>query len=260
VIGDTSTHGKGTVQATFEMKKISRELNRSPAKTGAAKITIQKFYLPDGSSTQLKGVVSDIVLPSVDEFLPIGESDLPHALVWDKIKTSSFNGSPIDQKLLARLQKDSADRQAGLEEFAFTRKYVEWFKQRQAEKLVSLNLEERRKQKAADDAFRKAIKVEREELAKADYPYKEFRLGPPLPPKVAPAKAPDATKADPSKAPSDDDTDLADADDDINGDAYAKVDVPLREALRVVDDAIELGHYHEYWASDHAPLTAVAKG
>ncbi len=260
VIGDTSTHGKGTVQATFEMKKISRELNRSPAKTGAAKITIQKFYLPDGSSTQLKGVVSDIVLPSVDEFLPIGESDLPHALVWDKIKTSSFNGSPIDQKLLARLQKDSADRQAGLEEFAFTRKYVEWFKQRQAEKLVSLNLEERRKQKAADDAFRKAIKVEREELAKADYPYKEFRLGPPLPPKVAPAKAPDATKADPSKAPSDDDTDLADADDDINGDAYAKVDVPLREALRVVDDAIELGHDHEYWASDHAPLTAVAKG
>lgn len=256
VIGDTSTHGKGTVQATFEMKRISRELARSPAKTGAAKITIQKFYLPDGSSTQLKGVVSDIVLPSIDEFLPIGESDLPHALVWDKIKTSAFDGKPIDSKLLAKLQADSAARQASLEEFAFVRKYVDWFKQRQAEKLVSLNLEERRKQKAADDAFRKELKGEREKLAKGDFPYKEFRLGPPLPPKIA---APKAAKADGSKDAEDED-ELADAEDDANADSYGKVDVSLREALRVVDDAIELARNREYWASDHAPLTVASKG
>ena len=118
----------------------------------------------------------------MDEFLPIGESDLPHALVWDKINDQRFDGSPIDPKLLARLQQDSTARQASLQEFAFVRKYVDWFKQRQAEKLVSLNLEERRKQKAADDSFRKAIKAEREQLAKADYPYKEFRLGPPASP------------------------------------------------------------------------------
>jgi carboxyl-terminal processing protease len=272
VIGDTSTHGKGTVQATFEMKRISHELERSPAKTGAAKITIQKFYLPDGSSTQLKGVVSDIVLPSVDEFLPIGESDLPHALVWDKIKTSTFDGGPIDAKVLARLQAESAARQASLSEFAYVRKYVEWFKVRQAEKLVSLNLEERRKQKVSDDAFRKEIKAEREVLAKADYPYKEFRLGPPLPPKIVPTKPKEAdvavtaagenaTKAAKGAPAADtEDDDSADLDEDANIDAYGKVDVPLREALRVVDDAIDLGHDHEYWASNHAPLTAVAKG
>jgi carboxyl-terminal processing protease len=68
VIGDSSTHGKGTVQAVIEMNRVNRQLARSTVKTGAAKITIQKFYLPDGSSTQFKGVVSDIVLPSVDEF------------------------------------------------------------------------------------------------------------------------------------------------------------------------------------------------
>jgi len=259
VIGDSSTHGKGTVQATFEMKRISRELARSPAKTGAAKITIQKFYLPDGSSTQLKGVVSDIVLPSIDEFLPIGESDLPHALVWDKIKTSTFDGSPIDPKLLAKLQQDSTARQTSLEEFTYVRKYVEWFKQRQAEKLVSLNLEERRKEKADDDAFRKALKTEREQLAKADFTYKEFRLGPPLPPKIVAPKVADAHKADATKD-SDDESELEYAEEDANADAYGKVDVPLREALRVVDDAIELSHDHEYWASNHAPLTVVAKG
>jgi carboxyl-terminal processing protease len=263
VVGDSSTHGKGTVQATFEMKRISRELMRSPAKTGAAKITIQKFYLPDGSSTQLKGVSSDIVLPSVDEFLPIGESDLPHALVWDKIKTSNFNGSPIDAKLLAVLQQDSAARQARMDEFAYVRRYVEWFKGRQAEKLVSLNLEERRRQKAADDTFRKENKAERDRLAKTDYAFKEFRLGPPLPPRIAaPKPAPKDADAAKKGAPGDQggDDDLADLDEDANADAYGKVDVSLRETLRVVEDAIELGNNHEYWASNHAPLTAVAKG
>jgi carboxyl-terminal processing protease len=262
VIGDSSTHGKGTVQATFEMKKISRELASSPAKTGAAKITIQKFYLPDGSSTQLRGVVSDIVLPSVDEYLPIGESDLPHALVWDKIATSSFNGSPIDAKVLDVLRKDSEARQSGLQEFGYVRKYVEWFKERQSEKLISLNLQDRRKQKASDDAFRKEIKSERNELAKLDYPYKEFRLGPPAPPKVVAPKPVDAAgKPVIAKDRADEDDDgLADAEEDENAETYGKVDVGLRESLRVLDDAIEMGRDHDHWASNHAPLTVVAKG
>ena len=114
VIGDNSTHGKGSVQTVVEMRRFAPQLATSPVKTGAAKITIQKFYLPDGSSTQLRGVVSDIVLPSVDEFLPIGESDLPHALVWDKIRTSSFRGAPIDHRVLARLQLLSTQRQESL--------------------------------------------------------------------------------------------------------------------------------------------------
>jgi carboxyl-terminal processing protease len=257
VVGDSSTHGKGSVQTVIEMRRFAPQLANAPDKTGAAKITIQKFYLPDGSSTQLKGVVSDIVLPSVDQFLPIGESDLPHALVWDKIKTSSFHGQPIDHRVLARLQLLSSERQASLEEFAFVRKYVDWFKDRQAQKLVSLNLEERRKQKEADDAFRKDNKLERELLAKADYPFREFRLGVPVPEKPAAAKAADPAKAGSGK---DDDLDNDDADEDASADAYGKVDVSLREALRVVNDAIDLGRNHEYWASDHAPLTVAAKG
>ncbi|MGA2018750.1 MAG: carboxy terminal-processing peptidase [Opitutaceae bacterium] len=257
VIGDNSTHGKGSVQTVVEMRRFAPQLATSPVKTGAAKITIQKFYLPDGSSTQLRGVVSDIVLPSVDEFLPIGESDLPHALVWDKIRTSSFRGGPIDHRVLARLQLLSTQRQESLPEFAFVRKYVDWFKDRQAQKLISLNLEERRKQKQADDGFRKDGKLRREELAKDDFPYKEFRLGPPLPPRIVAPKA-DAAKAGPAKDGLDSEFD--DPDDDVGADTYGKVDVSLREALRVVNDAIDLGRDHEYWASDHAPLTVAGKG
>ena len=188
VIGDTSTHGKGSVQTIVEMKSVDRLLARMPVKTGAAKLTIQKFYLPNGSSTQNKGVIPDIVLPSVDQYLPIGESDLPHALVWDEIPPTVFDGHPLSPRVLAPLRDDSVARQKHLEEFAYLRKGIERFREKQEQKDVSLNLEERRKEKADDDAFKKTMDAERDKLAKTDYPYKEITLGTPAPKPVAAVK------------------------------------------------------------------------
>jgi carboxyl-terminal processing protease len=246
VIGDSSTHGKGSVQQVVEMKQLSRQLAMSPQKTGAAKFTIQKYYLPSGASTQLKGVVPDIVLPSIEDFLPIGEADLPRALVWDQIPTSFFDGEPLDAKVLTPLRKSSLERQGKLEEFTYLRKNVDWFKARQEQKLISINLEERQRQKAEDDAFRKEMKAEKEQIAKSDYPFKPFYLGPPPPPKI---KAP--------KKEGDDDDDIDSAFEE--NDTYVKADVHLRETLRVINDAIELGRNKELWASNRPPLTAVSK-
>jgi carboxyl-terminal processing protease len=229
-----------------EMKQLTKSLALSPAKTGAAKFTIQKYYLPSGASTQLKGVVPDIVLPSIEDYLPIGESDLPRALVWDQIPTSFFEGEPLHPKVLTPLRQSSTERQANLEEFAYLRKNVEWFKARQEQKSVSLNLEERRNQKQADDAFRKEMKAEKEKLAKNDFPMRTFYLGPPPPPKIKAAKK------------DGDDEDVLDGLDDVEG--FAKADVHLREALRVVNDAIALGRNRELWASNRPPLTASTGG
>lgn len=250
VIGDSSTHGKGSVQELREMREIVPQFARSPVKTGAAKLTIQKFYLPNGSSTQLKGVVPDIVLPSIDDYMPqLGESELPHALVWDEIPSSFFDGKPLDAKVLTPLREASRQRQSSLEEFAYLKKNIDWFKVRQEQKLISLNLDLREKQKAEDDAFRKEMKTEHDRLAKSDYAYQEVRLGPPPPPKVkAPKK--DAPNGD---AGSDDD-ELSTDDDD----SYVKVDIDLREALRVIDDALVLGKSPDFLASGHAPLTVQA--
>ena len=245
VIGDTSTHGKGTVQTVMEMKNISRLLASSPAKTGAAKITIQKFYLPGGASTQLKGVVPDIILPSIDDYLPIGEAALPHALVWDQIPTSFYDGAPLDPKILSPLRKASLDRQAKLEEFSFLKRNIDWFKSRQEQKQVSLNLAERQQQKVADSAFRKEMNLERERLAKSDFTFKEFRLGPPPAPRI--------------KAPKKEDEDDGDTFAEEN-ESYAKVDIHLRETLRVIADAIDLGKNRESWVSNRPPLTADSKG
>jgi carboxyl-terminal processing protease len=244
VIGDDSTHGKGTVQTLVEMKTLIPQLDSSTLKTGAAKITFQKFYLPDGSSTQLRGVVSDISLPSIDDCLPIGEKSLPHALVWDEIPTSLFEGSRLDPKIVKPLRDASLARQQNLAEFAFLKKSIDRFKTREEQKRVSLNLLERQKEKTSDDAFRKEMEAERNLLAKNDFKYREFRLGPPLPPKPPQAKKTDGT---------DDDTDL----DTDENETYVPLDIPLRESLRVVNDALALGHDLKLQAGDHAPLAAV---
>jgi carboxyl-terminal processing protease len=257
VVGDRSTHGKGTVQQVIEMKNLSPALADSPAKTGAAKITIQKFYLPNGSSTQLRGVNSDIVLPSADDFLPIGETDLPHALVWDQIPGVSFDGRPLDQKFIENLREKSISRQNSLEEFAYQRKGIDHFREHYDGKLISLNLDERKKEQVADDAFKKEMDSEKDLLAKNDYSYKEFFAGPPPPKKAeAPKKAPDAAATPGAGKDSDD---LDDDDDSgvmsTDGDSYGKVDVDLRETLRILDDAVTLGRNHDTWAGGHAPLT-----
>jgi carboxyl-terminal processing protease len=230
IVGDTSTHGKGTVQTVLEMKAMMRNMNRNLAggeKTGAAKITIQKFYLPNGSSTQLEGVKADIALPSIDDYLPIGESSLKHALIWDRIRTSKFNGHALDHKVVDSLKQASLQRQQNLEEFDYARRNIDWFKNKQDQKLISLNLGDRQKQKLLDDSFTKEQKEERTKLAKSDYGFQEFRVAPapPIKPKV--------------KSDDEDGTDESLDDDEPTTPYY--VDVTLRECLRIVDDAINLG-------------------
>jgi carboxyl-terminal processing protease len=217
IIGDSSTHGKGTVQ-TVQPFSI---LLGSPEKLGAIKLTIQKFYLPNGSSTQLKGVIPDIVLPSADEYIPnIGERDLDRALVWDEIPSAVFDGKPLDAATLAPLRAASLQRQQALEEFSYLRTTIERFKTRMEEaKVVSLNLKQREQQKASDKTFNDQMKAERDRLAKGDFLYREFWLGEKPKPKT--------------KAASEDPDDPDDPDD---GAAYAKMDIQLRETFRILGD------------------------
>ena len=140
------------------------------------------------------------------------------------------------------LRQASVDRQAKLAEFVYLRKTVDWFKTRQEQKLISVNLDQRKKQKAADDTFRKEMKAEKERIAKSDYQFKPFYLGGPPPPRIKAAKK--------------DSDDEEDSDPGEENDTYVRADVFLRESLRVVSDAIALGQNRELWATNRAPLTA----
>ena len=241
VIGDNSTHGKGTVQDVrpiLDNSGFNRFLS-APPRSGAARITIKKFYLPNGASTQNRGVLSDIALPSIEEFLPIGESDLPHALAWDTIKTARFDGSVLDSSFVTALRQRSLVRQADLGEFAFLRRNIDRFKQHEERKSISLNLEARRAQKTDDDAFRDTNKKERAELAKANYASTDILLD-----NVVPTPEPKA-------APADDDKDEADRDD-----PKVKLDIHLRESLRVLSDAIALWPQPQLWNTAATPVVS----
>lgn len=243
IIGDQSTHGKGTVQTIVPMNTVNRLLASLPDKTGAARVTIEKFYLPNGSSTQQKGVIPDIILPSADDFMPIGESDLPHSLPWDEIPSTVFDGHPLNPKFLASLRASSQFRVNHLEEFAYLKKNIAWFKEKQDQKYISLNLAQRQKQKALDDAFRKSMRTEKDALEKTDFPYTEITLGPPAPKPVKVEKKADDDPENDDDLPVDDDS------------GVTKVDIPIRESLRVMADALALSKNHNYWVDGSAPLT-----
>jgi len=141
VVGDTTTHGKGSVQNIIELNRFDRSLK------SAVKVTIQKWYAPSGSSIQLKGVPADIVVPSVYSVLPVGEADLDRALPWDSVTptlTKPDEGDWLKAKvtdaLIAKLAAGSSRRQAELPEFLTLSRTIDWTKNRQVRKEVSLSL------------------------------------------------------------------------------------------------------------------------
>ncbi len=248
IIGDSSTHGKGTVQAVLEMKRFMPRLSQDITNTGAAKLTVQKFYLPNGSSTQMKGVIPDVTLPSIDDFLPIGEASLPHALVWDEIKSTSFKSRTLAPTFVKPLLQSSHERQNSLEEFAYLKKNIDWFKERQEQKTISLNLEQRQVLKQTDEEFKKKMDAERDTLAKANYVTRVVKLDSVL---QTEASAPKVATATPTV--DDPDSDGPDAD------SQSKLDVHLRETLRILSDALRLNPNPEYWADSNVPATVATK-
>ena len=67
IVGDKNTFGKGTVQTILEIGRFTSLLGSRSQEDGALKLTIQKFYRVAGGSTQLHGVASDIVLPTLSD-------------------------------------------------------------------------------------------------------------------------------------------------------------------------------------------------
>ena len=267
VLGVSSTHGKGTVQTVYPMSNLDPRLRLTGAKSGAAKFTIQKFYLPSGSSTQLNGVVPDIILPSLEDTIESGERFLPHALVWDEIPTAKFDGSPLDSHILTPLREASLARQESLDEFRYLRQSIDWLQERQNQKSVSLNLEQRIAQRDADKAFNKEMEERRKTLREGNFAFTEFHLTPPeeavtAEPDAALVEEPAMTTAanEPTVAPVPQDDEASDPDAELSTDSepepegYARLDIHLREALRVLVDAVEIGREPHY--AGRAPLTA----
>jgi carboxyl-terminal processing protease len=167
IVGDSSTHGKGTVQDLNPLKPYMLSAEKGDSNDpGTIKITIRKFYRISGASTQLKGVASDIVLPDVLNYsTQVGEASLDNPLPWDTIQPVSYDKLNLVQPYLATLKADSNKRIATNQDFIYVKQDIDQFVKMQADKTAAINEREALKeherifrQNQARDAERSARK------------------------------------------------------------------------------------------------------
>lgn len=172
IIGESSSFGKGTVQQPMDIgRQMPFFADRN--KAGTLKVTIQKFYRPSGSSTQNKGVVPDIILPSLTDALEMGEGYLDHALDHDIIRPApGFEPLSKTNLFIPRLKQLSNERVSKSKDFAYVIEDVTKARARLRKNKVSLNIEERRGELAEADLTQSTRNQERRErfakLAKSD--------------------------------------------------------------------------------------------
>ncbi len=89
IVGSPATFGKGTVQRFYDLDRLVRSHQESKP-FGEIKLTMQKFYRINGGSTQLKGVVPDVVLPDSYMYIDIGEKEYDHPMAWSEIEALTY--------------------------------------------------------------------------------------------------------------------------------------------------------------------------
>jgi carboxyl-terminal processing protease len=163
VVGDVSTFGKGTVQNLNPLRPFVGPASPSATNDpGTVKITIRKFYRVSGASTQLKGVMPDIVLPGVLNYSThFGESSLQNPLPWDVISPTNYAKLNLVQPYLADLRLRSATRLATNQDFIYVRQDIDEYLKKQSDKTASINERERLEELREADARQKERDAER---------------------------------------------------------------------------------------------------
>lgn len=139
IIGDQSTHGKGTVQTMMDLgPQLFRVAN--PPDLGSLKLTVQQFYRPSGDSTQQRGVLSDIVLPSLTDHYDVAEGDLDYPVAFDKVPAVNHRRySDVSREMIPMLKELSTQRIERSADFAKLQKNIKRYEEQKAKKEVPLN-------------------------------------------------------------------------------------------------------------------------
>lgn len=92
IMGTSSSFGKGTAQVNVNVGKLGdKAKGTEDVNFGSMRLTVQKFYRINGSTTQLKGVIPDIVLQDRMSFQTIMEKDFSSALPSDSVILPPYN-------------------------------------------------------------------------------------------------------------------------------------------------------------------------
>jgi carboxyl-terminal processing protease len=176
IVGDEATHGKGTVQSLLDLGSQLFRVGGAP-NLGALKITMQQFYRPNGDSTQKRGVLADVTLPSITNYMDVGESDLDFALDFDRVPAAEYNKyNMVSEPIVGQLRTASANRREKSADFAKRMKNIERYLVQKEKKAITLNEEkfaaERKeldKEKAEEDEIEDQVEADDEVFKREFY-------------------------------------------------------------------------------------------
>jgi carboxyl-terminal processing protease len=249
IVGDKNTFGKGTVQTILEIGRYTSLLGSRSQDDGALKLTIQKFYRVAGGSTQLHGVASDIVLPTLTDLPEFGESALKNCLPYDEVPKAKFTKwGDLHSLFIDELKRRSQARVQANPEFHYVLEDMERLRHRLDDNRISLNEDARRKE-LQEDKLRKETRS-KERLARNEEEPRVYRLTldsvdkPNLqlimfPGKLAAAKGKGLSPKVAPEAAGDGDSDEDTIANDDNG-KDPVIDPERDEALNILGDLVDL--------------------
>lgn len=139
IVGDSRTHGFGTVQDLFDLGNEQFQIANPPS-LGRLKITAARFYRPSGKSTQVNGVAPEIVLPTMTDLMDFREEDQRYALQFNQIASADFQTVEfgINERLVTSLRRQSAARRAASPYFQELEERIAAYRRLKQQKSVSL--------------------------------------------------------------------------------------------------------------------------
>ena len=231
VVGDSKTFGKGTVQT---MLSLSAWLpDKDIPNPGALKLTTQKFYRVAGGSTQNRGVIPDIIFPSLYDARDVGESSLNNAMAYDEVQAAPHQNCGVFNGKLTELRQRSLLRVATDPEFTYLNEDIARLTRQIKQGSISLNQAQRLSEKKTDADRLADRKKERLARKTPELKFTEFTVT--ATNAVATASAVAATSASAAAATPRDTNDDSDADEVIDAKEPAS-DPVLKESLAIVGD------------------------
>jgi carboxyl-terminal processing protease len=117
IVGSNSTFGKGTVQRFYDLDRAVSGKYDHLKPLGNIKMTTQKFYRVNGGSTQLNGVVPDIVFPDIYHYIETGEKEYDNPLEWTEITPVKYSQNVVVLENKHKLIENSKSRIAQSQDF-----------------------------------------------------------------------------------------------------------------------------------------------
>jgi len=158
IVGDSKTLGKGTVQSVLPL---------NGPQAGSLKLTTASYYRVTGASTQLRGVVPDVVIPSLLDAMEIGEDQFRNPLPWSQVAEAVYAPVFDAGDWIAEIRARAAQRLAGNSRYRTYCRLVQHVREMSERTVVPLEIGARRALAAAERELRK-LQEEEEKAERAD--------------------------------------------------------------------------------------------